>query len=138
MRSPFFVSMPSCAIHLIDVCHCGSRGTANSSPRAARNSPVMTTSLANVPRRTRSVFASESARYPEKHPDAITTTAHEKKAFTFMRFDVLDGQQLRRLDPETRPTTANFVRKQTAPLRQRRDLLRIRHGAISGLIESNH
>src|SRR5207302_9012602 len=85
MRSPFFVSMPSCAIHLIDVCHCGSRGTANSSPRAARNSPVMTTSLANVPRRTRSDFESTSERYPEKHPEAITATANKERAFTFMR-----------------------------------------------------
>jgi hypothetical protein len=45
----------------------------------------MTTSLAKVPRRTRSDFESDSERYPEKHPDAITTTAHEIQAFTFMR-----------------------------------------------------
>src|SRR3954451_17160388 len=104
MRSPFFVSAPSGAIHLIVVCHCGRCGTASSSPLAARNSPVMTTSLANVPRLTRSAFESDSERYPEKHPATKRATANEIKAFTFMRFDVLDGQQLRRLGLETQRT----------------------------------
>src|SRR3954453_7466531 len=105
------MSAPSGASHLMLACHGGSRGTASSSPRAARNSPVTMTSLANVPRRTRSDFESASERYPEKHPNATMATAHEIRTFTFMRFDVLDGQRLRRLDGETRPATANFVRQ---------------------------